>query len=126
QAEKRHPSRGMAVMNGPPPPVSPGTDGLDTTEEWVVTTSDGIITKIEAIDRATQQRTDVSAHAGLLRRKKKNRWSRPAPQLFEQLLLGHILRSLRFRPSNRSAQSSCPHLAKPSQGWARARAMKAW
>jgi Tfp pilus assembly protein PilF len=35
-------------------------------------------------------------------------------------------RWLRFRPSNRSAQRSCPHLAKPFQGWARARAMKAW
>ena len=40
-------------MNGSPP------------EEWVVTTSGGLITKIEAIDSATQQRTDVSAHAGL-------------------------------------------------------------
>src|SRR5262249_43774748 len=46
-------SRGMDVMNGSPP------------EEWVVTTSGGLITKIEAIDSATQQRTDVSAHAGL-------------------------------------------------------------
>ena len=52
-------------MNGSPPPVSPGTGGLDTTKEWVVTTSGGLITKIEAIDRATQQRTDVSAHAGV-------------------------------------------------------------
>jgi len=43
----------MDVMNGSPP------------EEWVVTTSGGLITKIEAIDSATQQRTDVSAHAGV-------------------------------------------------------------
>src|SRR4029079_3967564 len=35
-------------------------------------------------------------------------------------------RWLRSRPSDRSARRSCPHLAKPSQGWARARAMKAW
>jgi len=55
----------MDVMNGSPPPVSPGTGGLDTTKEWVVTTSGGLITKIEAIDGASQQRTDVSAHAGL-------------------------------------------------------------
>ena len=34
-------------------------------------------------------------------------------------------RWLQFQPSDRSAQRSCPHLAKPSQGWARARAMKA-
>jgi hypothetical protein len=52
-------------MNGPPPPVSLGNDRLDTTEEWVITTSGGLITKIEAIDTATQRRTDVSAHAGV-------------------------------------------------------------
>src|SRR5262249_44162641 len=37
-----------------------------------------------------------------------------------------FVRWLRSRPSDRSAQRSCPHLAKPSRGWARARAMKAW
>jgi hypothetical protein len=52
-------------MNRSTPPVSLGTGGLDTTEEWVVTTSRGLVTKIEALDRATQRRTDVSAHAGL-------------------------------------------------------------
>jgi hypothetical protein len=49
-------------MNWPPPPISPDADA---TQEWVVTTSGGLITKIEAIDRATQQRTDVSAYSGL-------------------------------------------------------------
>jgi len=39
--------------------------GATASEEWVVTTSGGIITKIEAIDRVTQQRTDVSAASGL-------------------------------------------------------------
>ena len=50
-------------MNRATPPVSLGTGGLDTTEEWVVTTSRGLVTKIEAIDRATQQRTDVGEKA---------------------------------------------------------------
>ena len=50
-------------MNSPPPPFAPSSDA---TEEWVVTvTSGGLVTKIEAIDTATQQRTDVSAYAGL-------------------------------------------------------------
>jgi hypothetical protein len=43
-----------------------------------------------------------------------------------RILLKHLLDGFEFRPSDRSAQRSCPHLAKPSQGWARARAMKAW
>src|SRR5262245_48495289 len=49
-------------MNSPPPPISPDADA---TQEWVVTSSGGLFTKIEAIDRATQQRTDVSAYSGL-------------------------------------------------------------
>jgi hypothetical protein len=49
-------------MNWPPPPISPDADA---TQEWVVTSSGGLITKIEAIDRATQQRTDVSVYSGL-------------------------------------------------------------
>jgi hypothetical protein len=52
-------------MNSSPSPVLPGASSLDATEEWVVTTNGGLITKIEAIDRATQQRTDASAYAGL-------------------------------------------------------------
>jgi hypothetical protein len=52
-------------MNSSSPPVSSGIGSLDATEEWVVTTKGGLITKIEAIDRATQLRTDISAYAGL-------------------------------------------------------------
>jgi hypothetical protein len=50
------------VMNSPPPPFAPGSDA---TQEWVVTSRGGLITQIEAIDGVTQQRTDVSAYAGL-------------------------------------------------------------
>jgi hypothetical protein len=46
------------VMSWSPPPVSLAADAV---EEWVVASSGGLITKVEAIDRATQQRTDVSA-----------------------------------------------------------------
>jgi hypothetical protein len=47
------------------PPISPHAASLDQVEEWLITTNGGVITKIESIDRATQQRTDVSVHAGL-------------------------------------------------------------
>jgi hypothetical protein len=49
-----------------PQKPQPMSAGAAASEEWAVTTSGGIITKIEAIDRVTQQRTDVSAQSGLV------------------------------------------------------------
>src|SRR5262245_15370447 len=37
----------------------------DPADEWVIATNGGVITRIEAIDKVTQQRMDVSIYAGL-------------------------------------------------------------
>lgn len=51
-------------------PISPGGGGADETQECAVTTAGGLVTKIERIDKATHQRTELSReeeeYAGLI------------------------------------------------------------
>ena len=47
---------------------SPGTKDAPETQEWVVTTTNGLVTKVERLDPATQGRTELTReeYAGLL------------------------------------------------------------